>query len=137
MKKKLIYGIGALAVCLLIQYFIFSNFTCADCMVDFPAKAAQLRLDELSRNLWSFREKCGRFPTSKEGLEVLANKVDCYGKTYPAISQPIGKDPWNNEWAFISDGHAFKLGTYGADGKVGGEFTATDLWVNSDLEPVN
>jgi type II secretion system protein G len=134
MKRKIIIGFVALIGCLVVQYFIFSNFTCADCGVEFPIKKAHIQIEIFSKALWQIREVCGRFPTSQEGLKMIANQGDCNGKPFPQFVDAINKDPWGNPWAFISDGHEFKIGSYGRDGKEGGEFADADIFMSSQGE---
>jgi general secretion pathway protein G len=73
----------------------------------------------------SFYTDNGRYPTSSEGLEVLA----------PEYIDQVSLDPWDNSYQFEVPGveGAFDIICFGADGAEGGEGIDQDLtnWNNN------
>ncbi len=82
---------------------------------------AQLQVRELTNALELYKIKTGQFPSTDEGLEVLANPE---GSRRP-IMDLIPTDPWNQEYEYRSPGvhhpNRFDLWSRGPDG-----VTATD-----------
>ncbi|SDZ80178.1 type II secretion system major pseudopilin GspG [Microbulbifer marinus] len=75
------------------------------------------------------------YPSSDQGLEALVAKPSGFPEaknwTQPYLkSKQTPKDPWGNEYQYISPGSAgpFDLFSLGADGKPGGEGDAADIF---------
>lgn len=81
-------------------------------------------LRALSAALERFRRDCGRYPTTKEGLEALVlnpgedNWGGRSGKHYVNIVIP---DPWKNRYYYVSTNNTFLLLSAGPDGKLNTE----------------
>lgn len=90
--------------------------------VDFPElrAAAQESLATLHVALDMFKEDCGRYPSSAEGLEALVSKPDAEGWRGPYIRK-LKKDPWSKPYVYhCEDGRSVRLLSGGPDGKEGG-----------------
>lgn len=83
--------------------------------------------------LKDFKNHCGQFPTTDQGLEALLAKPDkgpaCpkYPKNAFIADGKLPKDPWGNPYDFFSDGKSFVIISYGKDGKEGGEGHDADI----------
>ena len=73
---------------------------------------AQLKMFEQALEL--YRLEHGRYPTTDEGLKVLVEGK--YLKT-----KKLPKDPWGNDYYYISDGKTYTLKSVGKDGTPGTE----------------
>lgn len=74
----------------------------------------------------------GRYPTTQEGLAALvaapAGVTSWKGPYLKKNSVP--KDPWNNDYHYVSPGEQnrpYDILSYGADGKPGGEGESKDV----------
>lgn len=65
-----------------------------------------------------FAMKKGRYPMTQDGLAVLVQA---------RILDRTPKDAWGNEFTFISDGKAYAIVSFGADGGPGGKEAEADL----------
>jgi len=63
-----------ITVSLIIITLVFSVFL----ILEFDSQKTYTNIASIGYRLKKFKEKCGRFPTSAEGLEVLNIKSDCY-----------------------------------------------------------
>lgn len=94
-------------------------------------KAKQdIRAYETALNL--YRMDNFRYPTTEQGLEALVRKpVDPNIRNWKegGYIDGLKKDPWGNEYAYISPGtHGdYDLYTLGADGQPGGEGPDADI----------
>jgi general secretion pathway protein G len=73
----------------------------------------------------------GSYPTSDQGLEALVSAPST-GKVpqdYPdgGYIEKIPNDPWGNPYVYQSDGDAYVLKSYGADGVEGGTGKNADI----------
>ena len=80
-----------------------------------------------------FHLDCGRYPTTKEGLEALhtapPSVKDRWGPQSYTDKETFD-DPWGNPYLYRSDGqNHFTLRSYGQDGQAGGE------GYDADVEP--
>ena len=82
----------------------------------------------------SFHLDVGRLPTQEEGLAVLehAPAEDKGGNRWkgPYLDEGVPKDPWGNPYQYAipgSNGMAFALYSFGADGKRGGQGNDADI----------
>lgn len=104
-----------------------------------PAKSgvAWRQIHQFSSALEKFYCDCGRYPSSKEGLDILViDPGNVPGWAGPYILE-IPKDPWDTDYVYKSPGdHGFyDIISYGSDGKPGGEEEAADIvsWAEGNL----
>lgn len=80
---------------------------------------ARTQANEIAKSIETFRVTVGRYPTTAEGLEVLANPPK--GKP---VMERIPKDPWNNDYQYIMPGNhnpnKYDVKSNGPDGQEGG-----------------
>jgi general secretion pathway protein G len=74
----------------------------------------------------SYRLDNYRYPTTEQGLDALMNKpsADPEPKKWRQYMDKLPKDPWQNDYIYISpgdNGKPFDIQTLGADGVRGGE----------------
>ena len=112
-----------------------------DLVPDSRQKAAKMQLGELRTALQIYINDNGFPPTQRQGLEALVVKplTPPIPKNYKPSgyldSKSVPKDPWGSDYAYLcpaSDGGAFEVICYGADGEEGGEGYDADL---STLRP--
>ena len=97
---------------------------------------AKLRMAGFSAALKEYRRKCGRYPTTEQGLEALITKPaggrEC--RNYPPngfLSEEypeIPLDPWDEPYYYESEGRSFTIYSYGADAEEGGDDIDADLY---------
>lgn len=96
---------------------------------------AKAEIATLSQSLDLYKLDNGFYPTTEQGLQALVQKPTGGGPV-PNNWNPEGyigdvpKDPWGNEYIFISPGvHSpgFDIESYGQDGVDGGEGFAEDI----------
>ncbi len=94
------------------------------------AKAAKVQIANLATALDAFGLDVGRYPTSQEGLDALVSAPS--GLTMwdgPYLKKAAPKDPWGNDYEYEGpdkDG-TYRLVSYGADGRAGGEGDNADI----------
>ena len=85
-------------------------------------------LDVLGASLDAYRDELGVYPTTAEGLGILAGDPSWSGP-YPSADALL--DPWGNPYRYRSPvrdgGGGYELISLGADGRPGGEGEAADL----------
>ena len=84
--------------------------------------------------LGAFRNDCGRYPTTEEGLSALEVAPKALQKEWrgPYGSELIDLDPFGNPYVYEStDPNKFSLMSYGADGVEGGVSDNEDLVVTN------
>lgn len=89
---------------------------------------AKLEISKICSALETFYITFDRYPTSQEGLEILAEKSD----EFPDGLLPfIPNDPWRNAYEYVSPGQSmpYEVICYGADNREGG--TGADLDMTS------
>jgi general secretion pathway protein G len=98
-------------------------------------QSTKIQMNALAARLQEYRRKCGIYPTTEQGLQALVSKPsggrDC--RNYPAngfLETPeVPRDPWDEEFVFISDGRTFNIISYGPDGMEGGEGKDKDIYL--------
>lgn len=81
----------------------------------------------------------GMYPTTEQGLEALISeptsgpKPNSYAPGGYLSGKKIPLDPWNNEYAYESDGSSYKMMSYGKDRKEGGSDYAKDVIVEKEM----
>jgi general secretion pathway protein G len=84
-----------------------------------------------------FKLDSGFYPTTDQGLLALVTRPE--SGRLPQRWNPDGYldkvplDPWGNPYAYLSDGDAYSLKSYGADGAEGGEGKNADIDGNTQL----
>jgi general secretion pathway protein G len=86
---------------------------------------AAVQIRELTKALEIYRLDNGNYPTTEQGLKALVEKptLDPLPKKWKQYIDKIPKDPWGNDYIYISPGNhgAYDLKSNGPDGDEGGE----------------
>lgn len=97
--------------------------------------SATIQMQNLKSVLRDYKRKCGRFPTTEQGLEALVDSSaspDC--KRYPPNGfindDKVPVDPWDNEFYYESDGKSINIISFGNDREQGGEGEDADISLN-------
>ena len=82
-------------------------------------------ISTLEAALDTYRLDVGEYPDSLSGLE----EDDTGGARWngPYLRRGVPNDPWDNPYAYESNGREFTLESYGADGSRGGEGDDADI----------
>lgn len=97
------------------------------------AKASIVQMQNLGVALDSLKLDCGRYPTTDEGLEALAEKpasfkCEAYDKNGYVKNKKIPNDGFEKPFKYISEnGSDYELISLGRDGKDGGEGYDKDI----------
>ena len=94
-------------------------------------EVAKAQLEDLSAGLDLFKLDVGRYPDSKEGLDVLIKGgTDLLGWNGPYLRKKrLPLDPWNRDYVYQmpSQANDYDLLSYGADGEPDGTGEDKDL----------
>ena len=95
-------------------------------------KAAKLEIDQIGQSLDLYKLEIGRYPTSQEGLQALvAAPSGTAGWNGPYLKKTsVPKDPWGNEYKYVSPGdqnRPYDIVSMGGDGKEGGDGEGKDI----------
>ena len=93
-------------------------------------KATKAQIDALQKSLDQYRLDVGRYPSTEQGLAVLATKPADEPKWQgPYLSKAVPKDPWGNDYQYRAPGEhgEYDLLSFGKDGRPGGEGEDADL----------
>lgn len=96
---------------------------------------AKVDITALKTALKLYKLDNGEYPTTEQGLKALIDPPDKDGgsgnwkKGGYLESRTVPKDPWNNEFIYLSPGthDEFEIISYGADGVPGGEEKNKDI----------
>jgi general secretion pathway protein G len=95
-------------------------------------KAAKLEIDQIGQSLDLYKLEIGKYPTSQEGLAALVTAPS--GTTNwngPYLKKTtVPKDPWGNEYKYVSPGdqnRPYDIISFGSDGKEGGDGDGKDI----------
>jgi general secretion pathway protein G len=94
-------------------------------------KAAKIQIESFGSALDLYFLDAGRYPTSSEGLEALAQRpggaASWNGPYLKGAAVP--KDPWGHAYVYRSPGEhgPYDIVSYGADGQEGGTGTSADI----------
>ena len=85
---------------------------------------AKAQISVLKRAMKMYRLDMGGYPEKMEELREKPSDKDMAEKwTEPYLDEPLGKDPWNNEYQYLAKGKknpdGFDLWSNGPDGKSG------------------
>ena len=93
---------------------------------------ADMQIKTLIAGLEAFRLDNTRYPTTREGLDALIRRPPNLKRWEgPYLKAGLPRDPWGN--VFIYSGPRaknkgdYKLASYGADGRLGGEGSSGDI----------
>lgn len=96
--------------------------------------SARSQIDSFAVALEAYYIDCGCYPTSEQGLQALRKKPDIEpvsdGWSGPYIHKDAPKDPWGNDYEYITPGNdndPYAIRSFGADGKLGGEGKNADI----------
>ena len=93
--------------------------------------AAKTQIKMLEDALTGYRLDMGKYPDTETGLAALVENPDENEKwNGPYIKPNVPKDPWGNDYVYVSpgeNGRDFDLSSYGADGQPGGEGEDADI----------
>ncbi len=97
--------------------------------------AASSQIDSFCTALEMYYMDTGKYPEEEEGLEALWKKESGESELWkgPYLYKAPPKDPWGNPYEYLRDEELFyKIRSYGADGKEGGEGKNKDItsWEN-------
>ena len=95
-------------------------------------KAAKLEIDQIGQALDLYKLEIGRYPTSQEGLAALMTAPSGASNwNGPYLKRnAVPKDPWSNEYRYVSPGdqnRPYDIISLGSDGKEGGDGDGKDL----------
>jgi general secretion pathway protein G len=77
------------------------------------------QIEDFSAALEKFRDDCGRYPSTAEGLAALTGNSDSLSKWKGPYMEEIPADPWGNEYEYTSPGQhgAFDIVCLGEKGQ--------------------
>jgi general secretion pathway protein G len=92
--------------------------------------AADIKAIEEALHLYKL--DMGRYPTTAQGLAALVAGGTGGGAGLTKFNpdgylEKVPVDPWGNPYVFASDGQAFVIKSYGADGVEGGDAKNVDI----------
>lgn len=92
---------------------------------------AKVEIKSIESALGLFKTDTGRFPTTSEGLDVLAdNPGDIKGYNPDGYLKSVPRDPWDNDYIYLSPGvhdKDYDLKSLGRDGEPGGSGYDADI----------
>jgi len=91
--------------------------------------AAKAQIELLGQALDQMRLDVGRYPTTQEGLNMLAVNPGVEGWDGPYLKKALPNDPWGKPYNYQSPGShgEYDLISYGRDGSPGGEGEDADV----------
>lgn len=93
-------------------------------------KTAKVQIAAYQTALELYHLDLGRYPASADGLGALAKApAGAVGWAGPYLDKAVAADPWGNpyDYSAAADGGSYKLRSFGADGKEGGEGDDADI----------
>ncbi|MCM8784845.1 MAG: type II secretion system major pseudopilin GspG [Candidatus Omnitrophica bacterium] len=103
---------------------------------DAKITAAKVQIKSLESGLKLFYLDNGFYPSTEQGLKALIEKptsgrIPQKWREGGYLDKPsIPKDPWNNDYVYLSpgrNGEDYEIISYGRDGKEGGEGADADI----------
>ena len=95
-------------------------------------KATKSQIDRLIMSIESYRLDVGTQPLSLDALVSNIGQFDDWNGPY--IKTSLLKDPWGNPYIYESSDAVFRVMSYGADNKPGGENRDADVAVKTDVD---
>ena len=82
--------------------------------------AAKAEISRLVQALESFYAEVGRYPTTDEGLEILASGTDSF---QDGFINKVPTDPWDRPYEYLNPGSdsPYEVLSLGGDGREGGD----------------
>lgn len=99
-------------------------------------QSTKIQMKQLATILQDFRRVCGFYPAGEQGLDALVKAPvgrTCKNYDPEGFVKKVPQDAWNNDFLYESDGNKFKITSYGADGKPGGEGFDKDITSDDDM----
>lgn len=92
-------------------------------------KMASAQVAALEQAIERFSLDNGRYPTASEGLAALVPPPPADLPNYDpkGYEKFVPSDPWDNPYVYLTDGRAFRVVSYGRDGRPGGEGYNADI----------
>lgn len=98
------------------------------------ARAAQVQINAIAQLLEEYHIDVGSYPSTQQGLAALrsppADLADTTRWAGPYGNREISADPWSRPYQYESSGDAFRIWSWGADGRDG---TEDDITVTSGV----
>ena len=91
---------------------------------------AKIDIRNIESTLALFKTDTGRFPTTSEGLQVLAQDPGIKGYNSESYLEKTPLDPWGNSYIYLSPGihrKDYDLKSFGKDGEQGGTDDNADI----------
>ena len=87
---------------------------------------ARVEVAKICQALETYYAEYDRYPTTDEGLEVLAEPSDEF---VDGLLTQLPPDPWGNPYEYLNPGRetVYEVISYGADGREGGDGADRDL----------
>jgi general secretion pathway protein G len=111
-KALLAVGVFALLLLLVCSLGISVNYGAP------KRDGTKLDLRSLASALQLYRQKTGRLPSSREGLQPLVEK---------GVLERVPRDLWGNDYDYLVDAKGMMLRSRGADGVLGGTGDDEDI----------
>ena len=95
------------------------------------SKSARIQIAEIEQAMDLYKLDVGRYPSDSEGLQALVQKPSAVlGWNGPYLKKALPVDPWNSAYQYKATGRNGPpdIFSYGADGKLGGEGDAADVY---------
>lgn len=94
-------------------------------------KSTRIQISEMEQAMDLYKLDVGRYPLDSEGLQALAQKpATASGWNGPYLKKALPQDPWGGAYQYKAVGRNGPpdIFSFGADGKVGGEGDAADIY---------
>jgi general secretion pathway protein G len=92
---------------------------------------AKADIKGIEEALHLFKLDCGFYPSTGQGLEALVSAGGgggaCRKYNAEGYLDKVPFDPWDNRYAYFSDGNNIIIKSYGADGQEGGQGKNADI----------
>lgn len=96
-------------------------------------KTAKLQIQQFAQGLDLYLLEVGKYPTTQEGLAALieaGSGVIGWNGPYISGTRSVPKDPWGNEYNYVSPGSynkEFDISSLGGDNREGGDGENQDI----------
>lgn len=89
-------------------------------LISSKQNAAKAEIANIVKAIETFYADQGRYPTTDEGLEILAEGTNSWPDGF---LNKVPRDPWKNAYEYINPGtrEPYEVISLGADGREGGE----------------